>query len=225
MHWTQQHRHWLTYLSWAPWKNVQAHMKQPIATSERRQFASLQGIRQIYTYVYIYIYMYEAAVWLNRRVRKCQNICTIWNPPVVSWFINPINYSYMMLYVSQTIVIGVISVRILKHQLPPAPNCEPCTELRGTWALKGRFGTSSPSQPHIRWRNRQNLAKSNGPKKKGWLPWDHWSLREKPIIFIGNLWKTRLQRQPIRAVKHLSLRFWKKLPDWHIEQLGLFGNV
>ena len=111
--------------------------------------------------------MYEAAVWLNRRVRKCQNICTIWNPPVVSWFINPINYSYMMLYVSQTIVIGVISVRILKHQLPPAPNCEPCAELRGTWALKGRFGTSSP---HNRtsageigkiWRN------PNGPKKKG----------------------------------------------------------
>ena len=62
MHWTQQHRHWLTYLSWAPWKNVQAHMKQPIATSERRQFASLQGIRQIYTYVYIYIYVWGSGL-------------------------------------------------------------------------------------------------------------------------------------------------------------------
>jgi len=105
MHWTQQHRHWLTYLSWAPWKNVQAHMKQPIATSERRQFAKPSGNPpNIYICVYIYyIYMYEAVVWFNRRVRKFQDICTIWNPPVVSWFVNPINYSYMMLYVSQTI--------------------------------------------------------------------------------------------------------------------------
>ena len=55
MHWTQQHRHWLTYLSWAR-KNVQAHMKQPIATSERRQFASVRGIRQIYTYMCIYVW-------------------------------------------------------------------------------------------------------------------------------------------------------------------------
>ena len=63
-----------------------------------------ESAKYIHMCIYIYyIYMYEAAVWFNRRVRKFQDICTIWNPPVVSWFVNPINYSYMMLYVSQTI--------------------------------------------------------------------------------------------------------------------------
>ena len=41
-------------------------------------------------YIYIRIYIY------------------IGSPPVISWFINPINYSYRMLQVSYTIVMGII---------------------------------------------------------------------------------------------------------------------
>ena len=44
----------------------------------------------IYVYIYTYIYIY------------------IGSPPVISWFINPINYSYRMLQVSYTIVMGII---------------------------------------------------------------------------------------------------------------------
>ena len=90
-----------------------------------------------------------------------------------------------------------------------APNCQTATssQSRAPYRTAWHVGTKRPlwhlfsSQKSTStgeigkiWRN------PNGPKKKGWLPWDHWSLRENPIIMMGesmeNTWKHASKGSP-----------------------------